>query len=129
VQLPQLPLPDLELSAIFGSGTAIHGTLSFSGKIRVEGEVEGHIKGGRLLIIGPGARVVGRIEADQVIVLGGVVEADIVATESIELYIPSQVSGELKSPQIYMDRGIRFQGTCDMTGSPPSVEPRPGHAF
>jgi cytoskeletal protein CcmA (bactofilin family) len=115
-------LAEVELHAIIGAGSAFHGTLSFSGQVRIDGQLEGVARGGRLLVIGHGARVRGRIEADHVIVLGGRVEADIVASESIELHVPAEVRGDLKSPQIYMDRGVQFQGTCDMTAAPPRVK-------
>ena len=112
----------LELSAICGAGTAFHGSLSFSGRIRIDGQFEGSIRGGELLIIGDGADVSGELHAARIIVLGGRVTAEISATESIELHIPAVVTGDLKSPQIYMDRGIQFHGTCDMTADPPEVE-------
>lgn len=115
-------LVDVELQALVGAGSAFHGTLSFTGQVRIDGELEGVARGGRLLVVGHGARVRGRIEAEHVIILGGRVEADIVASHSIELHVPAEVTGELRSPQIYMDRGVQFQGTCDMTTAPPGVE-------
>lgn len=131
VQSPKGPPPRLmtpiqaevlELHAILGAGSAFSGTLSFAGHARIDGELEGAVHGGELLVIGHGALVRGRIEASQVIVLGGRVEADIVAARAIELYVPAIVTGELRCPQIYIERGVQFQGTCDMTGPPPPVE-------
>lgn len=104
-----------ELHAILGPGTRFEGTLSFAGRIRIDGEFSGQVLGGQVLVIGEGAHVRGELQARQVIVLGGVVEANISASISIELYRPAQVVGDLRSPQIYMDKGIQFQGTCDMT--------------
>jgi|GEM_PF-1828682 len=105
-----------ELHAIVGSGTSFHGTLSFSGRVRIDGEFTGQIFGGQVLVIGEGARVQGEIQARRVVALGGKIEANIVARDSIELYLPAEVTGDLRSPEIYMDRGIKFSGTCDMTG-------------
>jgi cytoskeletal protein CcmA (bactofilin family) len=104
-----------ELHALLGPGTTFEGTLSFAGRIRIDGEFSGQILGGQVLVIGEGARVRGELQARHVIVLGGIVEANISASSSIELYRPAQVVGDLRSPQIYMDKGIQFQGTCDMT--------------
>lgn len=115
----------IELQAILGADTALQGTFSFAGKIRIDGQLEGSALGGDVLIVGEGARVSGKLQARRVIVLGGYVEADITASESIELYIPAVVRGDLKSPQVYMDRGIQFHGTCDMTLDPPAVELEP----
>jgi len=109
------PLLWKELNAIVGSGTAFHGTLSFSGQVRIDGEFAGQILGGHLLVIGEGARVQGEIRAQHVIVLGGNVKADIFAADRIELYVPAQVAGDLRAPEIHMDRGVKFQGTCDLS--------------
>lgn len=106
---------ELELHAIVGAGTAFHGTLSFSGRVRIDGEFAGQVLGGRLLVIGEGARVQGEIRAERVIILGGNVKADITASDGIELYVPAQVAGDLRAPEIHLDRGVKFQGTCDLS--------------
>jgi len=112
------PGHDTELSAILGPGTSFHGTLSFSGKIRIDGEFSGQALGGQLLVVGDGARVQGELRAHRVVILGGSVRADISATDGIELYVPAQVSGDLRAPEIHLDRGVKFQGTCDLTELP-----------
>ncbi len=106
---------DIELHAIIGAGTSFHGTLSFSGHVRIDGEFAGQVLGGRILVIGDGARVQGEIRARRVVILGGNVKADIFASEGIELYVPAQVAGDLQAPEIHMDRGVKFQGTCDLS--------------
>lgn len=105
-----------ELNAIIGAGTNFQGTLSFSGRVRIDGDFSGRALGGEVLVIGEGAKVSGELRAQRVIVLGGKVDADISALESIELFVPAVVSGDLRCPHIFMDRGIEFSGTCDMTG-------------
>jgi cytoskeletal protein CcmA (bactofilin family) len=92
--------------------------LSFSGSVRIDGEFSGQALGGQLLVVGDGARVQGELRAHRVVILGGSVRADISATDGIELYVPAQVSGDLRAPEIHLDRGVRFQGTCDLTELP-----------
>lgn len=104
-----------ELHAILGAGTAVHGTLSFSGHVRIDGEFSGQVLGGQTLVIGALAKVQGELRAERVVVLGGLVEADIVASEAIELYIPAQVIGDLRAPEVHMEKGVRFVGTCDLS--------------
>ncbi len=110
---------DVELNAILGPGTSFNGTLSFSGQIRIDGDFSGQALGGRLITIGEGAKVQGQLRARRVVILGGTVKADIYATESIELYVPAQVAGDLTAPEIHLDRGVRFQGTCDLSEPAP----------
>jgi len=116
--LPARATQDHELNAILGAGTSFHGTLSFSGRVRIDGEFSGQALGGQLLVVGDGARVQGELRAERVIILGGSVRADISAADGIELYVPAQVSGDLRAPEIHLDRGVKFQGTCDLTELP-----------
>lgn len=113
-----------ELHALVGPGTAFHGTLSFYGQVRIDGEFSGQILGGRILVIGEGAKVQGELRATRVIVLGGNVRADITATEAIEIYVPAHVTGDLHAPEVHMDRGVRFVGTCDLSELANNVLPR-----
>lgn len=110
-----LPLAPTELHALLGAGTSFRGTISFAGRVRIDGSFEGEIHGGELLVVGEGAEIRGQVRADSVIVRGGQVDADIVATRSIELYVPSRVTGTLHSPEIFLDKGVQFSGQCNMS--------------
>lgn len=117
----------LELDAILGAGTHFEGKLSFAGKIRIEGSFEGELLGGELLVIAGDARISGALRAHHVLILGGTIQANITAEESIELCVPAVVTGDLRAPEIILERGISFSGTCTMqplTEEPPRVEPR-----
>jgi cytoskeletal protein CcmA (bactofilin family) len=72
-----------------------------------------------VLVIGASATVQGEVQADRVIVLGGQVKADITARLGIELYVPAQVTGDLRAPEIHLDKGVRFVGTCDLSDPDP----------
>ncbi len=111
----ELPFAASELHALLGAGTSFRGKISFAGRVRIDGSFEGEILGGELLVIGEGADVRGQVRVDSVIIQGGRVEADIVATRTIELYVPAQVSGSLHSPQIFLDKGVTFSGRFDMS--------------
>lgn len=110
-----LPLAPTELHALLGAGTSFRGTISFAGRVRIDGSFEGEIHGGELLVVGDGAEIRGQVNVDAVIVQGGRVEADITARRSIELYVPAQVTGALHSPEIFLDKGVQFSGQCDMS--------------
>ena len=105
---------DLERTGILGPGTTLTGRLSFSGRVRIEGVVEGDVLGGELLIVAGTAVVRGSLRARTVVVLGGTVEGDIRADVAIELRVPAIVTGDLEAPQIFLDRGVQFVGRCQM---------------
>lgn len=119
---PPAPLrPDQEFQAFLGRGVQLRGNASFAGRLRIEGQFEGEIQGGELLVVASPAEVRGTLRARRVIVLGGQIEADIFAEESIELRVPARVAGHLTAPEIFLDRGVDFRGQCSMRSAPAEV--------
>lgn len=103
----------VELNALLGQGTHYAGKLWFEGRVRVEGRFEGEIRG-EVLIVGAGAELEGEIEVDVCIVTGGRVRGDIRARNAIELHAPAVVVGDLHAPNVFIDRGVQFEGSCKM---------------
>lgn len=116
-------LPATEITALLGRGTSFEGKLHFSGRVRIDGGFRGDILSDDVLIIGEGADVTGEIDVATVIIKGGNVNANIRAKNSIELYVPAHVSGTLHSPEVFMDKGVQFSGTCTM--APVDAHPEP----
>jgi cytoskeletal protein CcmA (bactofilin family) len=109
-------LPATEITALLGRGTRFEGKLHFEGRVRIDGTFRGQIRGSDVLIIGEGADIEAEIEVTNVIVKGGTLQGTVRAAQSIELHVPAKVTGTLYSPEIFMDKGVQFSGTC-------SVEP------
>lgn len=109
-----LSLPANEITALLGRGTRFDGKLHFEGRVRIEGSFSGEILSDDTLIIGEGAVVEGDILAATVIILGGKVKANVRATRSIELHVPAEVSGNLRAPEVFIDKGVQFTGSCSM---------------
>ena len=118
-----------EINALLGRGTHFEGKLFFEGRVRIDGSFKGEIRGDDVLVIGEGAEVSGEVYVATCIVTGGEVEADIKARDAIELYAPSRVTGALHAPAIFIDRGVRFEGSCKMApleeDEVPPPEPTP----
>src|ERR1700742_2004394 len=108
------PLPATEITALLGQGTRFEGKLHFEGRVRIDGAFSGEISRPGVRGIGAGAEVEGEIDVASVIIKGGVVRANVRARESIELYVPAVVTGALHAPEIFMDKGVQFSGTCTM---------------
>jgi cytoskeletal protein CcmA (bactofilin family) len=107
-------LPATEITALLGRGTHFEGKLQFEGRVRIDGSFRGEIRSPDILIIGEGAEVDAEIEVGMVIIKGGSVQGNVRAAQSIELYVPAKVTGTLHSPEIFMDKGVQFSGTCTM---------------
>lgn len=107
-------LPATEITALLGRGTHFEGKLHFEGRVRIDGSFRGEIRSSDILIIGEGAEIEAEIEVGTVIIRGGSVSGNVRAAQAIELYVPARVSGSLHSPEIFMDKGVQFSGTCTM---------------
>ena len=92
------------------------GLLSFRGRARVDGEIEGEIVCRGTFVIGATGRIVGTIEADEVVVAGRV-EGDVTARGRIELAPTARVQGTLRAPRIHLADGCVLEGRCE-TGAP-----------
>ena len=108
------PLPATEITALLGRGTHFEGKLAFQGRVRIDGSFRGEIRSDDTLVIGDGAEVEAEITVATVIIKGGTVSGNVRAARAIELYVPARVSGTLHAPEIFMDKGVQFSGSCIM---------------
>ena len=73
---------------------------------------------GGVYVADPSGTEVARLEAEilagTVIIKGGSVSGNVRARRSIELYVPAKVSGTLQAPEVFMDKGVQFSGSCTM---------------
>lgn len=102
-----------EIHTLLGKGSEFEGKLTFEGQVRIDGKFSGQIFTKDTLVIGDGARVNAEINAGTVIV-NGVVEGNIRATQIIELHQPGRIKGNLEAPALSIDRGVIFEGSCKM---------------
>jgi cytoskeletal protein CcmA (bactofilin family) len=127
-------LTGLELTALLGRGTRFDGKLYFTGRLRIDGSFSGEIRSEDVLVIGDGADVTAEIDVDTVIVRGGTVTGNVRARTAIELYVPARIIGNLRSPSIFIDKGVKIEGSCTMApvdddpDAGKEVRPREGQA-
>ena len=107
--------PGGEITALLGRGTEFTGKLTFDGKVRIDGNFSGEIFSDDTLVIGESAEVTADIQVNVVIIRGGVVRGNIRAREAVEVYAPGKVYGNITSPQVFIDKGVVFEGQCHMT--------------
>lgn len=102
-----------EVHTLLGKGSEFDGKLTFEGQVRIDGKFSGQIFTKDVLVIGDGARVNAEVTAGTVIV-HGVVEGNIKATQVVELHQPARVKGNIETPALAMDRGVIFEGSMKM---------------
>lgn len=104
-----------EINALLGRGTDFSGKLAFDGRVRIDGKFQGEIFSDDVLIIGEGGEVRAEIEVGTLIVRGGAVWGNVNASQLIEIWAPGRVYGNLAAPQLFIDKGVIFEGQCKMT--------------
>jgi cytoskeletal protein CcmA (bactofilin family) len=105
--------PQSRIDCLIGAGTRIEGNVSFSGGLRIDGEVRGNIvaEDGKpgTLVVSEQARVEGEIRVPH-IVINGVVVGPIHSAEYVELQAKANVTGDVHYNTLEMQLGAVVQG-------------------
>ena len=102
-----------EVTTLLGRGSEFEGKLSFEGTVRVDGKLSGEIFTDDVLIIGEGAEVNAEISVGAIII-EGTVHGNIHAKRSVEIHTPARVKGNIATPSLSIDKGVIFDGQCQM---------------
>lgn len=105
-------VPEAGLSVI-ASGMKIVGDIESTGVVKIEGIVEGAVRGARQLLLGRQGTVHGDIRAHEV-VIGGTVVGTIIADERVEIQGTSSVQGDIHTKSIVVLEGGVINGTVRM---------------
>jgi cytoskeletal protein CcmA (bactofilin family) len=103
-----------EINALLGRGTEYEGKLSFEGRVRIDGRFTGQIFSGDVLILGDGAELDADVEVGTLIVRGGVLRGTVRASQLVEIHVPGEVHADIHTPQLFVDKGVVFEGRCTM---------------
>jgi cytoskeletal protein CcmA (bactofilin family) len=115
----------VEINALLGRGTVYEGKLAFEGRVRIEGRFRGEIFSEGVLIVGQGADVDAEVDVGTLIVRGGMLAGSVRARQLVEIHAPAKVRAELRTPQLFIDKGVQFDGKCTMDDgvTEPTVQP------
>ncbi|MCB9740816.1 MAG: polymer-forming cytoskeletal protein [Deltaproteobacteria bacterium] len=106
-----------DINALLGKGSEFEGKLTFEGTVRIDGRFTGEVMSEGKLIVGEGAEIQAEIRVASVEVYGDVT-GNIYATEGVELYAPASLRGNITSPALHIDKGVFFEGACQMASQP-----------
>ena len=107
---------DANLSVI-AAGSKLIGDMECSGVLKIEGTVEGTIRGARQVLLGRQGIVKGDIETREA-VIGGQVEGAIHALERVEIQGTAAVVGNVHTKTIVIREGGQINGAVRMDESP-----------
>ena len=104
---------------MIGSDLTITGNLESKGEIQIEGEVQGDIHAGRI-VIGERARITGALIADDIVVRGGVQGS--IRGNNVTLQANSRVEGDVFHKSLAIEQGAFFEGKSRRSEDPMSVQ-------
>ena len=110
------------IDTLVGSGSILQGDLEFTGGLRVDGHIKGHISAqdtnkGTLVLSETGV-VEGDINVPHVII-NGTVKGNVVSTGHVELQANAKVTGDIHYKAVEMELGALLNGSLVSDTSAP----------
>lgn len=112
--------------SVIGAGMRILGDVESNGVIKVEGVIEGAVRGARQLLLGRSGAIHGDVTANDAIIGGKVVGA-VTATERVEIQGTASVEGDIHTRSIVVFEGGSINGTVRMGESAVVPSASPAH--
>lgn len=113
--------PQNRIDSLVGAGTVIEGDLSFSGGLRIDGQIRGNVRASgdqpSTLVISEHARIEGEVSVSHVVVNGTVI-GPIRSGEFLELQPKARVTGDVEYNAIEIHLGAVVQGRLVHQGTP-----------
>jgi cytoskeletal protein CcmA (bactofilin family) len=107
------PPTDAGAMSVIANGMRIMGDVESNGIIKVEGIIEGAVRGARQLLLGRSGVVHGDIHAGDA-VLGGKVVGAVIASERVEIQGTASVEGDIHTKSIVVFEGGSINGSVRM---------------
>ncbi|MCP4134436.1 MAG: polymer-forming cytoskeletal protein [bacterium] len=101
------------IDTIIADDIHFKGRLKFKNSLKIKGKFEGKIDTDGVLIIGREAAVSADVNA-RVVSISGTVNGKIKAAQKVELHTKSKVNGDIITPDLIVEGGSLFNGTCIM---------------
>jgi cytoskeletal protein CcmA (bactofilin family) len=105
--------PQKRIDSLIGAGTIVDGDVSFSGGLRIDGQVRGNVTAANgdpcTLVVSEHARVDGEIRVSHV-VINGTINGPVTADDYLELQSAARIVGDVSYRQIEMRVGAVIQG-------------------
>lgn len=116
-------IDESELETVLAEDLEFDGTIEFAEPLLVKGRLSGEVHAEADLYIAASAVLDADIVAARVSVKG-TVSGDITASERIELFSGASIGGNIRTPDLIVQSGSHFTGTCRMDTPGDSPSPR-----
>ncbi len=113
---PNKNVEDNIVNSIIGEGSEFTGEFKINGLLRIDGKFRGTIETDGKVLIGQSGMAVTDIKA-RLVVVGGFVKGNIFATERVIFLSSGEINGNIITPSIIMEDGVKFEGNCTINKS------------
>jgi cytoskeletal protein CcmA (bactofilin family) len=110
-------IEETEIDTILAEDIEFEGELEYHGSLLIKGSFRGEIRSQGDLYIKDSAVIEASVTADRIAVHGRI-KGDVKAEKRIELFDTSRVEGSIDTPDLVMQSGCRFNGSCRMADAP-----------
>ena len=107
--------PEAALS-IISEGVRIIGDIESAGILKVDGVIEGSVRGTRQVLLGKSGTIRGDVSTAEA-VIAGTIAGSVVASIRLELQAGGVVNGNIDTKSIIVLEGARINGTVSMADS------------
>lgn len=118
----QEPPPVDNSVSVIGSGMKVTGDIETTGVVRIDGTINGSIRGAKQVLLGRTGAIHGDVLADEA-VLGGTVVGSVITAQRVEIQSTCSIEGDVQTKSIVVLEGGVINGTVRMdaaTGTRPS---------
>jgi cytoskeletal protein CcmA (bactofilin family) len=102
----------------------IYGSVTFKGELAFDGKLQGGGITGKVLTVGPAAKVQGDIHSDAV-TISGTVTGDVTVSGKCDLKASAQLFGNLTTARLVMDDGATLIGKAEIKPAGSTLPPAP----
>lgn len=110
--------------SVIGPGMKVTGDIETTGGVRIDGTIQGSIRGAKQVLLGRTGAIHGDVLADEA-VLGGTVIGSVITAQRVEIQSSCSIQGDVQTKSIVVLEGGVINGTVRMDGATNS---RPGPA-
>jgi cytoskeletal protein CcmA (bactofilin family) len=110
--------PQNRIDTLIGAGTILDGNITFSGGLRVDGEIHGNVIATgeqSTLVVSEHARIEGEVSVAH-LVINGIVAGPVISNGFLELQAKARVSGNIQYNSIEIHLGAVVEGSMIHTG-------------
>lgn len=103
------------MPSLISADMVIHGNISTTGEVQLDGALEGDLKAGSL-IVGEKATVKGEIVCDNIMVRGSVTGG--IRAKQVALAATAHIEGDILHSALSIESGAHFEGNCRHSDDP-----------